>query len=79
MIGIIGATGDVGLECTKILNDYGIQPLRLGYRKKEKIVQGKNIFKFVDLEDINSCVKFIEGCDCIINCSGYSDSTIFNL
>lgn len=79
MIGIIGATGDIGLECTKILNDYGIKSLRLGYRKKEKIVQGRNVFKFVDAEDINSCVEFIEGCDCIINCSGYSDLTISNL
>lgn len=79
MIGIIGATGDIGLECTKILNDYGIKSLRLGYRKKEKIVKGRNVFKFVDLEDINSCVEFIKGCDCIINCSEYSDSAIFNL
>ena len=37
MIGIIGATGDIGLECTKILNDYGIKSLRLGYRKKKKL------------------------------------------
>lgn len=79
MIGIVGATGDIGLECAKILNDYGIQSLKLGYRKKEKIVKSKNIFKFVNLEDINSCVEFIEGCDCIINCSRYSDSAIFNL
>lgn len=79
MIGIIGATGDIGLECTKILNDYGIQDLRLGYRKKEKVVKNKNIFKFVDLEDMNSCIEFIKGCDCIINCSRYSDLAIFNL
>ena len=30
-------------------------------------------------EDINSCVEFIEGYNCIINCSRYSDSAIFNL
>ncbi|MGL5440731.1 MAG: hypothetical protein ACRDA4_10215 [Filifactoraceae bacterium] len=79
MIGIIGASGDIGLECTRILNNYGIKDLKLGYRKKEKVVRGKNVFKFVDLEDMNSYVEFVEGCDCIINCSRYSDSIIFNL
>lgn len=79
MIGIIGATGDIGSECTKILNDYGIKDIKLGYRRKEKVCKSKNTFAFIDLDDINTCVEFVDGCDCIINCSGYSDSSIFNL
>lgn len=79
MIGIIGATGDIGSECTKILNNYGLQSLKLGYREKEKIYKSKNVFEFIDLDDISTCIEFVDGCDCIINCSEYSDSSIFNL
>ena len=79
MIGIIGATGDIGSECTKILNDYGFQSLKLGYRRKERVYKSNNIFKFIDLNDINTCVEFVKNCDCVINCSKYSDSSIFNL
>lgn len=80
MIGIIGATGDLGKKCTDILNKYGVKPLKLGYRNKDKIIEKTgNFYDFIDIEDRESCKNFINDCSCIINCSSYSKLGIFNL
>ncbi|SPY43679.1 Uncharacterised protein [Peptoniphilus harei] len=39
MIGIIGATGDIGSECTKILNGYGIKDIKLDIEEKKKFIR----------------------------------------
>lgn len=78
MIGIIGAAGAIGKECTKLLNNYGIKPIKLGIRNNTDVYNKHvNITSFFDLEDDLS-FNFVDDCDVLINCSYCTEPTILN-
>lgn len=72
MIGIIGANGDVGNLCYKLLSNYGIKNIKIGFRNNKPLNNSLRNSCYIDLLDKESCFKFVKNCDSIINCS-YSD------
>lgn len=66
MIGIIGASGKIGKECSQLLSKNSI-PIKRGVRKKKEGLKNDDYLLLLDNRD--SCFEFVKGCDCIINCS----------
>lgn len=80
MIGIVGGKGEIGLECVNLLNDYEREPIKIGIRNSNAIVDEKNkLYEFIDIKNRKSCFEFAKDCDCIINCTNVRGSDIYNL
>ncbi|MFD9735285.1 hypothetical protein [Umezawaea sp. NPDC059074] len=58
MIGVVGATGEVGSHAVRVLRDLDVGPLRLGGSRD------------VDHRDDGSLDRFAAGCRVLVNCSG---------
>ncbi|ANN15970.1 hypothetical protein SD37_10165 [Amycolatopsis orientalis] len=58
MIGIVGATGEVGSHAVRTLRTLGLGPLRTGGSRE------------VDYRDETSLDRFAEGCRVLVNCAG---------
>lgn len=80
MIGIVGGTGEIGLECVNLLNNYGSEKIKIGVRNKSTTVNKKdNLYEFIDIKNRKSCFNFVKECDCIVNCTNIREPDIYNL
>lgn len=75
MIGIIGGYGDVGCNAAKILSEKGFK-VKIGGRHAEKFKlreqDTRYYYQNVDIENENSVLEFLDGCNGILNCAGPS-------
>ncbi len=78
MIGILGGYGKVGLQASRVIEEWGNSALRIGGRNPEK-AQNHFINEFpdaewvkVDIANDDSLKNFITNCELIVNCAGPS-------
>lgn len=83
LIGVLGASGDVGQASTQALLKLGVTTLRLGGRDPVKGAQclamlrqlwpeAQLQWRAVDFTDTRALIAFARGCDVLLNCAGPS-------
>ena len=81
LIGVLGASGDVGLASAQALLSLGMDTLRLGGRDsnngarclallQQQWPQARLQWAPVDVTDAASLAAFVRGCDVLLNCAG---------
>ncbi|WP_073525505.1 saccharopine dehydrogenase NADP-binding domain-containing protein [Pseudomonas fluorescens] len=83
LIGVLGASGDVGLASAQALLTLGVSDLRLGGRDavkgaycvdrlQQQWPQARLQWASVDFNDAQAMAAFARGCDVLLNCAGPS-------
>ena len=77
LVGVLGATGAVGREVTRLLTASGRTRIRLGGRRREPLETvaadaGRTEVMTVDLDDRRALAGFCDGCRIVLNCAGPS-------
>jgi len=80
MIGILGAYGNIGIWATRFIKANSTQNIRIGGRNIDKVAPEiheefaeANWIK-VDVSNKDSVERFINGCDCILDCTKISEN-----
>ncbi|MGO3531096.1 saccharopine dehydrogenase NADP-binding domain-containing protein [Pseudomonas helleri] len=81
LIGVLGASGDVGVASAQALLSLGLQDLRLGGRDahngarclallQQQWPEARLQWTAVDFNDTPALARFVRGCDVLLNCAG---------
>ncbi|HRU97881.1 MAG TPA: saccharopine dehydrogenase NADP-binding domain-containing protein [Ruminococcus sp.] len=80
MVGILGGYGDIGRNVTAFLEKYSDEKIRIGSRHPERKLSGEHSdrisYEYVDITDIESVKRFINGCNAVVNCTGCNDDNV---
>lgn len=69
MIGVIGSKGNIGNECVNLLKKYEKMPFKVGNRSPDLDSDRFYMSEQVDINNEESCIKFLKDCRCVINCT----------
>lgn len=77
-IGILGGNGALGSKLTKLLSEHKNVQIKVGTRTKNftKLEHHQIKYEILNLDSIDALKQFINGCDIVVNCTGYYNKNI---